>query len=109
MIEELQQHEDISNKRVEPSNFEELMSNKYRITIEDLGGSKRKYLFQHWIDELSKPLQVTQQEIREHLNRFVKSFPVNSIPHQTEDEKNIDEFKRKITKTKVKILQMSRD
>lgn len=56
MLEELQQQEEISKKKVEPSNFEELMSNKYRINIEDLGGSKKKYLFQHWIDELSKPL-----------------------------------------------------
>ena len=65
------------------------MTNKYRLTIEDLGGHKNQWQFQHWIDEMSKPLQITQDEILQHLNRFVKSFPINAIPHQTEDEKNI--------------------
>jgi hypothetical protein len=40
MIEELEIQEGVSNKPVEKSYFEELMTNKYRLTIEDLGGHK---------------------------------------------------------------------
>jgi hypothetical protein len=59
MIEELEIQEGIANKPVERSYFEELMTNKYRLTIEELGGQKNQWQFQHWIDELSKPLQIT--------------------------------------------------
>ena len=40
MIEELEIQEGVSSKPVEKSYFEELMTNKYRLTIEDLGGHK---------------------------------------------------------------------
>lgn len=45
MIKELEIQEEISHRKVENSNFEELMTNKYRITIEDLGGKSKQDLF----------------------------------------------------------------
>ena len=64
------------------------MDTKYRMKIEEFGVSKGMSIL-HWLEELKKPLQITQKEIGENLQRFVINFPMDTIPHITEDERNI--------------------
>lgn len=58
------------------------------------GLTKSKYLFPHdkltskeWFRELQKPLNVTVPDIVRDFEKFVKDFPVDIIPHSTEEDK----------------------
>lgn len=39
-----------------------------------------------WMRELQTPIQTTIEEIIRDLFKFVKDFPVDVIPHMTEEE-----------------------
>ena len=39
-----------------------------------------------WYEELQHPLDFTVAEINTDLNKFVKDFPIEIIPHQTDFE-----------------------
>jgi len=39
-----------------------------------------------WVNELQKPIDVKITEIKEDLSKFVKDFPIETIPHMTSDE-----------------------
>jgi len=39
-----------------------------------------------WLKELQKPIQITAEEIVRDLYKFVKDFPIEIIPHMTEDD-----------------------
>lgn len=39
-----------------------------------------------WLKELQNPIQITIEEIVRDLYKFVKDFPVDIIPHMSEDE-----------------------
>ena len=57
----------------------------------------------HWEADLSKPLQITYQEINKNLNKLVSTFPLDSIPHQTSDEKVILHIKKEIKQLKINL------
>lgn len=53
----------------------------------------KKYLYPldkihkpEWIKELQNPIQITPEEIIRDMFKFVKDFPIEVIPHMTEDE-----------------------
>ena len=86
------------------SHFELLVSGKYRLTINDLGGEKYSWLYNYWIDqELKKPLQITHEQISNYLNDFINKFPLEAIPHKTEDERNMKIYRKLITNMRIKI------
>ena len=58
----------------------------YRLT-------SKKYLFpierihkHEWLKELQSPINITAGDIVRDLYKFVKDFPIDIIPHMTEDE-----------------------
>ena len=55
--------------------------------------TKSKYLFPEdllhnrgWFLEIQKPLAITVQDIKRDFTKFVKDFPVDIIPHQSDQE-----------------------
>jgi len=44
---------------------------------------------QEWLKELQKPITVQADQIMLDLFKFVKEFPINEIPHVTEEELEI--------------------
>ena len=44
--------------------FDNLVHNKYRMTVDDIGG---EVMARHWIEEISKPISITQFEINQDL------------------------------------------
>ena len=55
--------------------------------------TQQKYLFpaeqitnRDWFVELQKPLNITVADIRRDFTKFVKDFPVQIIPHQSDEE-----------------------
>lgn len=60
---------------------------KYQLPVNIVGDNLE------WLEELQKPLNVTVYEIQKDLNKFVKGFPVDRIPHMTEEEaKQVQNF-----------------
>lgn len=39
-----------------------------------------------WLQELQKPLSITPEDIVRDLYKFIKDFPIDIIPHMTEEE-----------------------
>lgn len=66
--------------------FEKLVGKKYRLTVADVGGRARG---EHWLEELSQPITVTQDRITTDLARFVHAFPLELIPHKSDLERDI--------------------
>jgi hypothetical protein len=54
-------------------------------------------------------LEVTHSKISEYLSDFIKRFPIEAIPHKTEDERNIHNLRRIITNIRVKIGYLRKD
>lgn len=62
-----------------PAAFESLVNKKYRFPLEKVHKPQ-------WLKELQRPIQVTAEDIIRDLYKFVKDFPIEIIPHMTEDE-----------------------
>ena len=79
--------------------FENIVSKKYRLQIEDMGG----LLFSsHWVDELSYPINMSQFQISQDMGRLASTFPIDLIPFKTETEMKIDKLDRKIKKLNIR-------
>ena len=55
--------------------------------------TKQKYLFpaekliqREWFQELQKPLNITVADIRRDFTKFIKDFPIEIIPHQSDEQ-----------------------
>ena len=55
--------------------------------------TQQKYLFpadqithRDWFVEMQKPLNITVADIRRDFTKFIKDFPVDIIPHQSDEE-----------------------
>ena len=59
--------------------FQKLLSPTYQFPLETL--HKRE-----WVEELQSPISIQVDEIFRDLYKFIKEFPVNIIPHVTEEE-----------------------
>jgi hypothetical protein len=79
--------------------FETLINNKYRLCIEDLGG---EVLGAHLLDELSRPINITQDQISKDLHRISNAFPTEFIPCMTDAEILIESLQKKIKKLDLK-------
>jgi hypothetical protein len=64
------------------------------------------HMCQHWIEELKKPLVISQEDVSKDLVRFVHGFPIDSIPYQSENEKKIEKYKKAITKIRIDKLHL---
>ena len=40
----------------------------------------------HWMQELKKPIMISQDEISKDLHRFAHAFPVEFIPFKTDND-----------------------
>ena len=60
--------------------FDNLVHNKYRMTVDDIGG---EVMARHWIEEISKPISITQFEINQDLQRLGSTFPIDVIPYKS--------------------------
>ena len=58
--------------------FEQMTKSKYLFPGEKL--TKRE-----WFQELQKPLNITVADIKRDFTKFIKDFPVEIIPHQSDD------------------------
>ena len=63
--------------------------------------TKEKYFFpeellhnRNWFFEIQKPLAITVADIRRDFTKFVKDFPVEIIPHQSDKSLYQHELKR---------------
>ena len=59
--------------------FEQMTKQKYLFPGEKL--SKRE-----WFQELQKPLNITVADIKRDFTKFIKDFPVEIIPHQSDEQ-----------------------
>ena len=66
--------------------------------------TQNKYLFpsdqitnRDWFLELQKPLNITVADIRRDFTKFVKDFPVDIIPHTSDEELHERNLKHKMT------------
>lgn len=59
--------------------FEQMTKSKYLFPAE-------KLISREWFQELQKPLNITVTDIRRDLTKFIKDFPVEIIPHQSDDQ-----------------------
>ena len=66
--------------------------------------TQHKYLFpsemitnRDWFLELQKPLNITVADIRRDFTKFVKDFPVDIIPHTSDEELHQRNAKHKMT------------
>ena len=59
--------------------FNKLVSKKYLYPLERIHKPE-------WLRELQIPIQITAEEIVRDLYKFVKDFPIDVIPHMTEDD-----------------------
>lgn len=59
--------------------FTRLVSSKYLFPLEMVHKNE-------WLKELQTPINITAEDIVRDLYKFVKDFPVEIIPHMTEDE-----------------------
>lgn len=87
-LEEMEHAMQELKEMTQSNKFQAIMDTKYRMKLDEFGVSKGMSIC-HWLEELKKPLQITQKEIGENLQRFVINFPLDTIPHITEDERNI--------------------
>ena len=69
-----------SPEPVNPAIFEKLTKIMFRFPVEMIGDNKV------WFNELQHPLDFTVAEINTDLTKFVKDFPKDIIPHQTDAE-----------------------
>jgi hypothetical protein len=53
---------------------------KYQLPLSVIGTND------DWRIELQKPITVTVYEIKKDLRKFVRGFPVERVPHLTEEE-----------------------
>ena len=81
--------------------FENLVHNKYRMNLEDLGG---EVLGTHWAEELSRPINVTQFEINQDLQRLASTFPIEVIPYKSQTDAVIEKLEAKCKKITIKKL-----
>ena len=63
--------------------------------------TKQKYLFpeallhnKNWFIEIQKPLAITVQDIKRDFTKFVKDFPIEIIPHQSDTSMYESQLKR---------------
>lgn len=66
--------------------------------------TQHKYLFsadqitnRDWFVEIQKPLNITVADIRRDFTKFIKDFPVDIIPHQSDEELQERNRKHKAT------------
>jgi hypothetical protein len=73
--------------------FNKLVSKKYLFPLERIHKPE-------WLKEIQNPLVITAEDIIRDLYKFVKDFPVEVIPHMTEDELIARSKERDIIKSK---------
>ena len=64
------------------------------------------YKCAHLVEELQRPLFISQEEISKDLVRFVHGFPIDAIPYETDNEKKIKKTRRDITRIRVDKLHL---
>ena len=89
------------DKDLETRQQEKLFFSKYRLQISDMGGLHK---CAHWVEELKKPLVITQNDVGNDLTRFVIGFPMESIPYKSDQEKKIQNLKYIVTKLGIQKL-----
>ena len=94
-----------SSKDLETRQQEKLFFSKYRLEISDMGGLHK---CAHWVEELKKPLVITQEDVGNDLTRFVIGFPIESIPYKSDQEKKIQNYKYIITKLGIQKLSLKK-
>ena len=69
----------LSTSAANSNAFEKMTKSKYLFPAEKLQS-------RDWFQELQKPLNITVADIRRDFTKFIKDFPVDIIPHQTDEE-----------------------
>ena len=73
---------------INSSNFSKLVRVKYQLPITAIGENHE------WLKELQKPISITITEIKKDLRKFASGFPLDRIPHTSNQELNALQMKQ---------------
>jgi len=79
--------------------FEKLINEKYRLSVEDMGGLQ---YCAHWVEELKQPILISQDQVSKDLHRFSNAFPIEFIPFKTDAEITIENLQKRIKRIQIK-------